>query len=371
MHSFRMDSFKVIRVVAFFVAGVVVAVGAAFIYSTAQESSRAPEIPQSTAEMPQPVSPPISPLVIDPDSSPDTSRALAEAPVRRPNTAATRAQSSAPPPKSAIASIAKPHAPVLRLPRTRRSYEPETGDSAPILLVPARVISASNPSASSVSRSAGLGSFESARQTPPRTSNTYAPAQPQPRELRRTASPIPGRQAHVITLERGLMLSVRLSDKLSTDYNFSGETFHSSLEEPVIANGFIIADTRSTVFGRIDYAHKAHLLAGDSELTLTLTAISTTDGQIIAIETSPWREKGARTTVVNTAEMAVGAVAGAVVGALSGAARGAGLSSAIDDNSAAAKIKLAKPRSVTLLPGTELSFRLAMPVTIRERLNTR
>ncbi len=177
-------------------------------------------------------------------------------------------------------------------------------------------------------------------------------------------------QPHVVTLEPGLALTIRLAEKLSTDYNYTGDTFRGTLQEPLIANGFIIADRGSTVFGRIKYAHKSRLLGGgSSDLTLTLNEMGTTDGQTVGFETSPWEEKGAHTNLANPAKL-VGTAFGAVIKTVSGTGRGDASNSMVDGSSAPGQVKVAKQRTIVLPKGTQLTFRLAAPLTIRERLNT-
>ncbi len=176
-------------------------------------------------------------------------------------------------------------------------------------------------------------------------------------------------QPHVVTLEPGLALTIRLAEKLSTDYNYTGDTFRGTLQEPLIANGFIIADKGSTVFGRIVHASRSRLLGGGgSDLTLSLTEMGTTDGQTVAFETIPWEEKGSHTNLANPAKL-VGAAFGAVIKTVSGTGREAGSNSMVDSSSASGRVKVAKQRTVVLPKGTQLTFRLAAPVTIRERLN--
>lgn len=123
------------------------------------------------------------------------------------------------------------------------------------------------------------------------------------------------------------------------------------------------------MFGRIIYARKSRLFGtGGSDLTLTLTEMGTTDGQTVSLQTSPWEERGAHTNLANPAKL-VGAVLGAVVKTVSGTGRGAGSSSVVESNSARGQVKVAKQSTLVLPKGTPLTFRLAAPLTIRERLN--
>ncbi len=175
----------------------------------------------------------------------------------------------------------------------------------------------------------------------------------------------------MVTLQPGTNLAIRLGDPLSSDHNYAGQMFRATLDAPLIVNGFIIADQGSPVFGRVVYARKARVIGGASELDLTLNQISTTDGQLVSIQTNQWEQQGARGNLQNTAKMAVGAALGAVVGAVAGAAKGAGISSALDSGSAEDKLALGNHRTVVLPTGTQLRFTVASAITIVERLNGR
>ncbi|MBV9295392.1 MAG: DUF1269 domain-containing protein, partial [Acidobacteriaceae bacterium] len=182
--------------------------------------------------------------------------------------------------------------------------------------------------------------------------------------------PVP-REPQVVTLQPGTQLTIKLIETLSTDRNLIGDTFRGTLESPVTANGFIIAERGSLVSGRIVSLERAKLMSGVSALTLQLSEINTTDGQRIRVETTPWGKTGAKLRLQNTPRMAVGAAFGAVVGALSGAARGAGISDGFGEDSGTANVNSRNQRTVVVPMESRLSFSLTRPVTITERLNYR
>ncbi len=135
----------------------------------------------------------------------------------------------------------------------------------------------------------------------------------------------PAPQPHTVTLPAGTTVSVRLAETLSTNDNYTGDTFRATLESPIIADGFIIADKGSKVLGQIVKAQKAGRVEGVSELTLALTEINTTDGQRVKIETSTWDKKGPKSTDQDAAKIAGGAAVGAIIGAIAGGGKGAAI----------------------------------------------
>lgn len=202
--------------------------------------------------------------------------------------------------------------------------------------------------------------------TPPQTNSVTARAQ-QPSGAEAT----PERATRsVVTLQPGTSLTIRLEENVSTDRNRSGDTFRASLDSPLIVSGFVLAERGARVLGQIAKSKRARVLGSRADLSLRLMEIATADGQQVRIQTSPWEEKGAHTSIGDTPKMAAGAALGAVVGALTGAAKGAGF---VSEDAGARKSTLlgANKRSLVLTMGARLTFRIATPTTITETLGHR
>ena len=104
-------------------------------------------------------------------------------------------------------------------------------------------------------------------------------------------APPPPREPKTVAIPAGTTLTVRVNETLSTETNYSGDTFTASLDKPLVVDGFVIADRGARVIGKITQAQKAGRVKGVSELALALTQIHTTDGQTVAIETTPGPSK--------------------------------------------------------------------------------
>jgi hypothetical protein len=165
-----------------------------------------------------------------------------------------------------------------------------------------------------------------------------------------------------VTLAAGTPIPIRLAETLSTDHNYTGDTFRGILAEPIICDGFIIAERGSKVLGRVVNADRG-------SLSLSLTEINTTDGQRIAVDTDSFDHKGPSRIGQDAAAIAGGAALGAIIGAAAagdkGAAIGAGFGGA-----AGTGLALAMPRKAANLPvETRMTFRLSNSLTITEKLN--
>lgn len=174
---------------------------------------------------------------------------------------------------------------------------------------------------------------------------------------------------HVVTLEAGTRLPIRLGETLSTDHNYAGDTFRGTLDSAIVRDGFIIADKGSKILGRVVSAQKAGRVEGVATLQLTLTEINTTDGQRIRIETSLYDQKGTTTRGEDTAKIAGGAALGAIIGALGGGGKGAAIGAGAGGAAGTGAVLLTRGKPAVLPSETRLDFQLARPATITEKVN--
>jgi hypothetical protein len=114
-----------------------------------------------------------------------------------------------------------------------------------------------------------------------------------------TAAPVvpaienePAPAPHQATLRSGMAIAIRMEETLSSDYSPTGGAFAGTLLEPLVADGFVIAERGARVSGRVLESQKAGRFTGTSRLQIGLTNVSTSDGQQVAITTEPWLRLG-------------------------------------------------------------------------------
>ena len=167
---------------------------------------------------------------------------------------------------------------------------------------------------------------------------------------------------HVVTLQSGTSLLVRLAETVSTDRKYAGDTFLATLETPLVIDGFIIADKGSKVSGKISAAQK-------TLLQLTVTEINTTDSQRVPVETSVFEKRAEEKRGQGAAKIGGGAALGAIIGAIAGGGKGAAIGAGAGAGAGTGAVLLGRNKSISLPAETQLTFQLARPVTITEKLN--
>jgi hypothetical protein len=178
-------------------------------------------------------------------------------------------------------------------------------------------------------------------------------------------------QPHTVTIPEGTSVAVRLNEKISTDHNYTGDTFRATLEAPLVVDGFIIADRGAKVLGKVVKAQKPGKLEGAAELSLALTEISTTDGQHLHLETNQSLRKGPSNTTQEAEKMGGGAALGAIIGAIAGGGKGAAIGLGAGGAAGAGAVLLGHGKPAVIDNETRLTFTLATPATITEQLHSR
>jgi len=189
------------------------------------------------------------------------------------------------------------------------------------------------------------------------------PMKPEPQPAPAPAPVEPMETPPTVILRAGMLLPVRLGEGLSSEHNRSGDTFTATLDAPLVADGFVIAERGARLEGRVVEAGKT------SALVIELTRLHTSDGQRIPLQTETFRKQTSSSTARDVGLVAGGAALGAAIGAAAGGGRGAGIGAAVGGVAGAGGAAATRRGSVLLPAETKLSFRLREAITITEQLN--
>ena len=167
-----------------------------------------------------------------------------------------------------------------------------------------------------------------------------------------------------LTIKPGTFVSVRVDQMLSSNRNQPGDVFSSTLMQPVVVDGVVVAQRGQTVMGRVAEAQKSK--AGhDARLGLELTGLTLVDGSQATVRSQLVARRGPTTpggqqlgTVATTT--AVGATVGAVADWGRGAAIGAGAGAA----AGIIGVLLTHNHPSVVYPETALTFRIETPVVV-------
>ena len=269
-------------------------------------------------------------------------------------------------------------------PARQRAEQPHAVIPAPVVMPPT---SSPDPPASNPPMTEPINKdrpYNDAKQAdpPPQQEPAYEPPPPvpsrppapQPREsviIPNDPEPAPagGRSANRVILLAGTVLPVRIGETISSAHNQKGDTFFATLDQPLVIDGFVIADRGARVEGEVVDSVAPGRGKNSTRLEIRLVRLSTSDGQRIAIRTDTFHREANSDNGKDVAKVAAGAAIGAAIGGAAGSGKGAGIGAAVGGAAGLADVLLTRGKSLEIPVESRISFRMAEAVSITERVN--
>ena len=95
-----------------------------------------------------------------------------------------------------------------------------------------------------------------------------------------------------VTLAAGTLLPVRIGENLSSARKQPGDTFLATLTQPLVVDGWVIAERGARLEGRVVDTTQAGRVKGDSHLEISIVRVALSDGQNIRVRTEPYVRDG-------------------------------------------------------------------------------
>jgi hypothetical protein len=204
----------------------------------------------------------------------------------------------------------------------------------------------------------------------PATAEPQPPAQPVLNPP--SGAPVPPpqpREPNHATIPAGTTITIRLAETLTTAKNHAGDSFSGTLDQPLIVQGFAIAERGARVEGKILDVQQAGKVKGVAQLALQLTKLHTSDGQDIAMSTERFAKEGPNSHATNAEKVGGGAALGAIIGAIAGGGKGAAIGAGVGGAAGGGAVAVGHGKAAELPVETRLTFHLQEAVTVTERLH--
>jgi hypothetical protein len=207
---------------------------------------------------------------------------------------------------------------------------------------------------------------------PPKAENRAAlePPPQRPSELRSdpVPPPPPAPVAATVTIPSGTVLNVRLNETLSSKDHSNGDAFSATLTEPLVVDGFVIAERGARLSGRVLESDAGGKVKGRAYIKLALTQLNTADGQRVEIQTVSFTKEAESSKRSDAAKIGAGAAIGAVIGGIAGGGKGAGIGAASGGAAGTGAVLLTRGKPAVVPVETRIAFRLDRAVTLTEKL---
>lgn len=187
---------------------------------------------------------------------------------------------------------------------------------------------------------------------------------PDPGAYPQSAPPSSQMIPQALTLPAGTLIQVRLTDTLSSDRNRPGDGFTTVLDQPLIAQGWVVAHRGQTAVGRVAVAQNAGRVQGVSQLAVELSELVLVDGQQVPIRTQLVQSSAGTSRARDAEGVGTTTGIGAIIGGAAGGGSGAAIGAAAGAVAGVVGVLTTRGRATELYPETRLTFRLEEPVTI-------
>ncbi len=167
-----------------------------------------------------------------------------------------------------------------------------------------------------------------------------------------------------VVLPEGTVLTVRISQTLSSKGSRSGDAFSGVLAEPVEAEGKVIIPKDSPATGTVTSAAPLGRFKGGAKLAVVLDSV-TINGTKYDVQTTSvsrsMKGKGKR----SAAMIGGGAGGGALIGALAGGGKGAAIGALVGGGAGTAGAAFTGNKDIVFPAESALSFRLEKPLSVK------
>jgi hypothetical protein len=197
------------------------------------------------------------------------------------------------------------------------------------------------------------------------------PAQPEPAVAAAAPNPAPDQPppaqpgpatTQAITIPAGTSVFVRMIDGVDSSKNKIGDTFHGSLESPLVVGDTVVAPAGADAYGKLTQAKEAGKISGGAQLTLELTGI-VINGNIVPVDSTDYDVAGKGRGSQSAQRIGGGAVLGTIIGAIAGGGKGAAIGGVVGAGAGTAVQVSTKGDQVRVPSETLLEFKLQQDVT--------
>ena len=130
-------------------------------------------------------------------------------------------------------------------------------------------------------------------------------------------------EPEVVTIPVGQDVRVRTTSTISTKTTQPGETFVTTLEQPLVVDGKTVAAAGARAVGTVAFVERSGRVKGVARLGVKLTEIQTASGDVIPVSTDSYVVVAKKTHTKDAQKIGIGAGVGAAIGAIAGGGDGA------------------------------------------------
>ncbi len=168
------------------------------------------------------------------------------------------------------------------------------------------------------------------------------------------------------TLAAGTPIVIRTTNKLTTKDLASGSTFEASLEQPLVVDGYEIAQRGASVEGVVTNSDPGGRVKGVASITIGARRIVMADGRTLEIRTNSYSAQANKSKGKDAAKIGIASGIGAAIGAIAGGGKGAAIGAGAGAAGGTGVVLGTRGNAAEIGPETVLTLKLSSPVTVQE-----
>jgi hypothetical protein len=168
-------------------------------------------------------------------------------------------------------------------------------------------------------------------------------------------------------LASGTAISVFTERDLSTKSASDGQEFSASLARNITSGDWVIAKRGARVEGVVVNSDPGGKVKGRASISVRLKSLTLADGRTISLSTSTYAKEAKGTKKKDAAKVGIGAGIGAAIGAIAGGGKGAAIGAGVGGGAGTGMVLATRGDPAVIPAESQLTFRLAAPVTITRR----
>jgi hypothetical protein len=177
------------------------------------------------------------------------------------------------------------------------------------------------------------------------------------------ATPPPAPQPRRVEIPAGTSVRVQMIDGVDSSVNHAGESFHGSLDAPIVLGNEVVVPAGTDVYIKLVDASSAGHITGKSELSLDLVRMEF-QGKSYMLESDTYQQAGASRGKRSAETIGGGAALGALLGAVIGHGKGAAIGAVAGAGAGTVAQTVTHGEQVRIPAETKLDFNLAQPVSV-------
>jgi len=189
-----------------------------------------------------------------------------------------------------------------------------------------------------------------------------APAPPPEPVIAAAPAPPPPQPRHV-EIPPNTQVRIQMTDGVDSQINRVGETFHATLDAPIVVDNEVVVPAGTDVYVKLADARTAGRFTGKNELSLELTRMEF-QGKSYNLESEAYEQAGSSRGKSTATKVGGGAVLGALIGGLAGGGKGAAIGAGVGAGAGTVAQVATHGQQVRIPPETKLDFTITQPVSV-------